>query len=75
MLTQRPETSPLMPAEDYLPAFQSPQRFLIPLWLALLLKQQKRCNILAPYWLTSANIEQILNIETESQGNLVRTCL
>ncbi|KAL7270916.1 DNA replication protein psf2 [Rhizina undulata] len=52
----------------YIPSFQPPQRVSIPLWLALLLKKQKRCNILAPGWLTSANIERILKIETESPG-------
>ncbi|KAL7269927.1 DNA replication protein psf2 [Rhizina undulata] len=52
--------------QGYIPAFQPPQRVSIPLWLALLLKKQKRCNILAPDWLTPANTERILRIETES---------
>lgn len=42
-----------------------PQRSNIPLWLALLLKRQRRANILAPPWLNTHSLTAILDHETE----------
>ncbi|KIW05162.1 DNA replication complex GINS protein PSF2 [Verruconis gallopava] len=47
------------------PALQPPHRNDIPLWLALLLKKQKRANIIPPPWLHPASLSQILEFETE----------
>jgi len=44
---------------------QPPQRALLPLWLALLLKRQRRCNILPPPWLHPDSLSEIIKIETE----------
>jgi GINS complex subunit 2 len=37
----------------------------VPLWLALLLKRQRRANILPPPWLHPTSLEYILKYETE----------
>lgn len=42
-----------------------PQRSNIPLWLALLLKRQRRANILPPPWLNTHSLTAILDHETE----------
>ncbi|KAF2998188.1 DNA replication protein psf2 [Curvularia kusanoi] len=42
-----------------------PQRSDIPLWLALLLKRQRRANILPPPWLNTHSLTAILDHETE----------
>jgi GINS complex subunit 2 len=42
-----------------------PQRSDIPLWLALLLKRQRRANILPPPWLNPHSLSAILDHETE----------
>lgn len=42
-----------------------PQRSDIPLWLALLLKRQRRANILPPPWLNTHSLSAILDHETE----------
>lgn len=41
-----------------------PQRTNLPLWLALLLKRQKRANILPPPWLHPDALSDILDLET-----------
>lgn len=41
-----------------------PQRTNLPLWLALLLKRQKRANILPPPWLHPDALSEILDLET-----------
>jgi len=51
--------------KGYISSFRPPQRATIPLWLALVLKKQRRCNIVPPTWLSSDNIEFILAWETE----------
>ncbi|KAI9756783.1 MAG: DNA replication protein psf2 [Chaenotheca gracillima] len=43
---------------------QPPRRANIPLWLALLLKRQRRANILPPPWLHPSSLENILDFET-----------
>ncbi|PVI07787.1 DNA replication complex GINS protein-like protein psf2 [Periconia macrospinosa] len=45
-----------------------PQRASIPLWLALLLKRQRRANIVPPPWLSPIPLKAILDLETE-QGD------
>ncbi|KAF2256290.1 DNA replication complex GINS protein PSF2 [Trematosphaeria pertusa] len=42
-----------------------PQRTSVPLWLALLLKRQRRANILPPPWLSPESLTAILDHETE----------
>ncbi|KAJ4405982.1 DNA replication protein psf2 [Didymella pomorum] len=42
-----------------------PQRSNIPLWLALLLKRQRRANILPPPWLNTHSLSAILDHEIE----------
>ncbi|KAL4986355.1 DNA replication complex GINS protein psf2 [Aspergillus falconensis] len=45
-----------------------PRRTDIPLWLALLLKRQRRANILPPPWLHPESLSLILDIETRDQA-------
>ena len=40
-----------------------PYRTPLPLWLALLLKRQRRANILPPPWLSPASLNSILDLE------------
>ena len=47
------------------PALRPPHRSPLPLWLALLLKRQRRANILPPPWLLPSSLERILTYETE----------
>ncbi|KAI5788302.1 hypothetical protein EDC01DRAFT_659500 [Geopyxis carbonaria] len=49
----------------YIPPFRPPQRASIPLWLALVLKKQKRCSLVPPVWLSSHHIEGILKWELD----------
>ncbi|EOA85807.1 uncharacterized protein SETTUDRAFT_111302 [Exserohilum turcica Et28A] len=42
-----------------------PHRTNVPLWLALLLKRQRRANILPPPWLNTLSLAAILDHETE----------
>ncbi|KKK17984.1 hypothetical protein P175DRAFT_0462103 [Aspergillus ochraceoroseus IBT 24754] len=49
------------PVEPLIP----PRRANIPLWLALLLKRQRRANILPPPWLHPEYLTMILDIETQ----------
>ncbi|KAL1976800.1 hypothetical protein VTN31DRAFT_3082 [Thermomyces dupontii] len=44
-----------------------PQRASLPLWLALLLKRQRRVNIVPPYWLQPESLQLILQFETETR--------
>ncbi|KAL4807084.1 GINS complex protein-domain-containing protein [Aspergillus unguis] len=44
-----------------------PRRTTVPLWLALLLKRQRRANILPPPWLHPESLSLILDIETRDQ--------
>ncbi|EPE31032.1 hypothetical protein GLAREA_03999 [Glarea lozoyensis ATCC 20868] len=47
------------------PALRPPHRAPLPLWLALLLKRQRRANIVPPPWLLRSSLERILKEETE----------
>ncbi|KAL4917277.1 GINS complex protein-domain-containing protein [Aspergillus aurantiobrunneus] len=51
------------PVEPLIP----PRRTTVPLWLALLLKRQRRANILPPPWLHPESLSLILDIETRNQ--------
>lgn len=45
-------------------ALVPPQRALLPLWLALLLKRQRRANVVPPPWLHPTSLTEILDLET-----------
>jgi GINS complex subunit 2 len=53
--TTKGKTAPLQP----------PRRGILPLWLALLLKRQRRVNILPPPWLHPESLSEILKLETD----------
>ncbi|KAI2621454.1 GINS complex, PSF2 component [Hypomontagnella submonticulosa] len=46
------------------PALRPPHRAQVPLWLALLLKKQRRANIVIPPWLHPDSLKEIINHET-----------
>ncbi|KAF2653362.1 GINS complex, PSF2 component [Lophiostoma macrostomum CBS 122681] len=48
-----------------LPPLNPPHRTAMPLWLALLLKRQRRANILPPPWLSPHSLAAILEHETD----------
>ncbi|KAI9678367.1 MAG: DNA replication protein psf2 [Caeruleum heppii] len=43
-----------------------PHRSSVPLWLALLLKRQRRANIVPPPWLSTPSLESILETEVKT---------
>ncbi|KAL2040463.1 hypothetical protein N7G274_006906 [Stereocaulon virgatum] len=45
------------------PPFAPPHRTATPLWLALLLKRQRRANILPPPWLSPRSLSSVLDLE------------
>ncbi|KAF2085980.1 DNA replication complex GINS protein-like protein psf2 [Saccharata proteae CBS 121410] len=47
------------------PPLKPPHRQDLPLWLALLLKRQRRANIVPPPWLQATSLTAILEFETE----------
>ncbi|TQS33507.1 hypothetical protein Golomagni_06146 [Golovinomyces magnicellulatus] len=47
------------------PQLRPPRRSSIPLWLALLLKKQRRANIVPPPWLHPESLRAIINHETK----------
>ncbi|MCJ1485473.1 DNA replication protein psf2 [Schaereria dolodes] len=49
-----------------IPPLRPPHRTPLPLWLALLLKRQRRANILPPAWLNPLSLTEILELETSS---------
>lgn len=53
-----------------IPRMRPPQRSQVPIWLALLLKRQKRAIIVPPAWLNTDDLETRLEEEkkTDSQG-------
>ncbi|KAG9243452.1 GINS complex protein-domain-containing protein [Calycina marina] len=61
---QRLESLPLISGPT--PALRPPHRSPLPLWLALLLKRQRRANILPPPWLHPQSLDKILKYETET---------
>ncbi|KAF2269231.1 DNA replication complex GINS protein-like protein psf2 [Lojkania enalia] len=50
-----------------LPPLNPPHRTPLPLWLALLLKRQRRANILPPPWLSPHSLSAILEYETKNE--------
>ncbi|KAI5868364.1 GINS complex protein-domain-containing protein [Durotheca rogersii] len=46
------------------PPLRPPHRAQLPLWLALLLKKQRRANIVAPPWLHADSLKEIIHHET-----------
>ncbi|KAF8861146.1 GINS complex, PSF2 component [Acephala macrosclerotiorum] len=48
------------------PALRPPHRAPLPLWLALLLKRQRRANILPPPWLLPSSLDAIKKYETDT---------
>ncbi|KAG7128209.1 DNA replication complex GINS protein PSF2 like [Verticillium longisporum] len=58
---QRLESMPLLSGAT--PALRPPYRAKIPLWLALLLKKQRRANIVPPPWLHPDSLQAILTHE------------
>ncbi|KAI0111497.1 GINS complex, PSF2 component [Daldinia grandis] len=59
---QRLESIPLLSGKT--PALRPPHRAQLPLWLAILLKKQRRANIVAPPWLYPDSLKDIINHET-----------
>ncbi|MCJ1254335.1 DNA replication protein psf2 [Lignoscripta atroalba] len=49
-----------------IPPLQPPYRTRLPLWLALLLKRQRRANIFPPAWLNSPSLSAVLELEKSS---------
>lgn len=49
------------------PPLNPPHKIPLPLWLALLLKRQRRANILPPPWLSPYSLTAILDHETEHE--------
>ncbi|KKA28429.1 hypothetical protein TD95_003043 [Thielaviopsis punctulata] len=47
------------------PVLRPPHRADIPLWLALLLKKQRRANIVPPAWLHPASLSEVIKYETQ----------
>ncbi|KAM0281451.1 hypothetical protein ACHAQH_003480 [Verticillium albo-atrum] len=58
---QRLESMPLLSGAT--PVLRPPYRAKLPLWLALLLKKQRRANIVPPPWLHPDSLKDILNYE------------
>ncbi|KAJ6789362.1 hypothetical protein PWT90_00915 [Aphanocladium album] len=48
------------------PSLRPPRRSNIPLWLAILLKKQRRANIVAPAWLHPESLRDIIQHETKT---------
>ncbi|KAI1820813.1 GINS complex, PSF2 component [Xylaria intraflava] len=59
---QRLESIPLLSGKT--PPLRPPRRADLPLWLALLLKKQRRANIVPPPWLLAPSLQEIINQET-----------
>ncbi|ERT03271.1 hypothetical protein HMPREF1624_01577 [Sporothrix schenckii ATCC 58251] len=49
------------------PQLRPPYRAVLPLWLALLLKRQRRASIVAPPWLHPASLRELVVLETKNQ--------
>ncbi|KAI1460267.1 hypothetical protein F4805DRAFT_388337 [Annulohypoxylon moriforme] len=59
---QRLDSIPLLSGTT--PALRPPHRAELPLWFALLLKKQRRANIIPPPWLHPESLKDIINHET-----------
>ncbi|KAK3378941.1 GINS complex protein-domain-containing protein [Lasiosphaeria ovina] len=60
---QRLESMDLLSGQT--PPLRPPHRAQLPLWLALLLKKQRRANIVPPPWLHPASLSEIIHRETK----------
>ncbi|ORY64914.1 uncharacterized protein BCR38DRAFT_367714 [Pseudomassariella vexata] len=58
---QRLESISLLSGQ--IPTLRPPHRAQLPLWLALLLKKQRRANIVPPSWLHPASLSEIIHHE------------
>ncbi|OAA66532.1 class 1 alpha-mannosidase [Niveomyces insectorum RCEF 264] len=52
------------------PPLRPPRRAVLPLWLALLLKRQRRASIVAPPWLHPASLRELVLLETRGEGGI-----
>ncbi|KAI1113815.1 GINS complex, PSF2 component [Nemania sp. NC0429] len=59
---QRLESIPMLSGKT--PSLRPPRRADLPLWLALLLKKQRRANIVPPPWLLPSSLQDIVHAET-----------
>lgn len=59
----KPTTNPHLQGKT--PALRPPHRAELPLWLALLLKKQRRANIVCPPWLYPASLATVIHRETK----------
>ncbi|KAI0970537.1 GINS complex, PSF2 component [Xylaria arbuscula] len=59
---QRLESIPMLSGKT--PALRPPRRADLPLWLALLLKKQRRANIVPPPWLLTSSLQDLVHAET-----------
>ncbi len=48
------------------PSLRPPHRAVLPLWLALLLKRQRRASIVAPPWLHPSSLRELVVLETRA---------
>ncbi|CAK7211611.1 DNA replication protein psf2 [Sporothrix curviconia] len=62
---QRLDSIPLLGGAT--PALRPPHRAVLPLWLALLLKRQRRASIIAPPWLHPASLRELVVRETKNR--------
>jgi GINS complex subunit 2 len=51
-----------------IPAFKPPQSVEVPLWLALLLKRQRRARIIPPTWLNHDYLQELLEDEEKEDS-------
>ncbi|CAK7240754.1 MAG: DNA replication protein psf2 [Sporothrix thermara] len=61
---QRLDSIPLLGGAT--PVLRPPHRAVLPLWLALLLKRQRRASIIAPPWLHPASLRELVVRETKN---------
>ncbi|CAK7273931.1 DNA replication protein psf2 [Sporothrix epigloea] len=61
---QRLDSIPLLGGAT--PVLRPPHRAVLPLWLALLLKRQRRASIIAPPWLHPASLRELVVHETKN---------
>lgn len=61
------------PTQGATPPLRPPHRTALPLWLALLLKRQRRADIIPPPWLSRDALESILQAETQDEQGFTPT--
>ncbi|KAK9476564.1 hypothetical protein V1514DRAFT_271618, partial [Lipomyces japonicus] len=50
---------------DVIPNLRPMRRMEVPLWVALILKKQARCNVVAPEWMSETNLQIAYKDEAE----------